>query len=141
MCLMLFFFFSSRRRHTRLVSDWSSDVCSSDLAAARDPSQPWLVICHKNAEQVSRRVCVDPQRFLGVTASVRWERSGKRFVASVLASGPRFVDLSNLSDTPHGQYGGGPDDGKDPGGGVKHGVVAAAARQDGRRARRRDGER
>src|SRR5258706_188060 len=24
------FFFSSRRRHTRLVSDWSSDVCSSD---------------------------------------------------------------------------------------------------------------
>src|SRR5437016_6230630 len=26
------FFFSSRRRHTRLVSDWSSDVCSSDLA-------------------------------------------------------------------------------------------------------------
>src|SRR5438093_7945114 len=25
------FFFSSRRRHTRLVSDWSSDVCSSDL--------------------------------------------------------------------------------------------------------------
>src|SRR5262249_58185534 len=24
--------FSSRRRHTRLVSDWSSDVCSSDLA-------------------------------------------------------------------------------------------------------------
>src|SRR5262249_58499307 len=28
---MLSFFFSSRRRHTRLVSDWSSDVCSSDL--------------------------------------------------------------------------------------------------------------
>src|SRR5215213_23148 len=29
---LCFFFFSSRRRHTRLVSDWSSDVCSSDLA-------------------------------------------------------------------------------------------------------------
>src|SRR6266850_4643688 len=29
---MLFFFFSSRRRHTRLQGDWSSDVCSSDLA-------------------------------------------------------------------------------------------------------------
>src|SRR5205814_7789565 len=27
------FFFSSRRRHTRCLSDWSSDVCSSDLAA------------------------------------------------------------------------------------------------------------
>src|SRR5208282_6183447 len=26
------FFFSSRRRHTRCYRDWSSDVCSSDLA-------------------------------------------------------------------------------------------------------------
>ena len=29
--LFLFFFFSSRRRHTRYIGDWSSDVCSSDL--------------------------------------------------------------------------------------------------------------
>src|SRR5947207_15900918 len=29
---MVFFFFSSRRRHTRSLCDWSSDVCSSDLA-------------------------------------------------------------------------------------------------------------
>src|SRR5256885_16245623 len=29
-----FFFFSSRRRHTILQGDWSSDVCSSDLAKA-----------------------------------------------------------------------------------------------------------
>src|SRR5688500_19629475 len=27
----MLFFFSSRRRHTRLQGDWSSDVCSSDL--------------------------------------------------------------------------------------------------------------
>src|SRR5258706_10933900 len=30
------FFFSSRRRHTKLVSDWSSDVCSSD------PTNMWM---------------------------------------------------------------------------------------------------
>src|SRR3989440_1258205 len=29
---LFFFFFSSRRRHTRSDRDWSSDVCSSDLA-------------------------------------------------------------------------------------------------------------
>src|SRR2546426_4107451 len=29
--LIMLFFFSSRRRHTRLQGDWSSDVCSSDL--------------------------------------------------------------------------------------------------------------
>src|SRR4051812_49580322 len=34
-----FFFFSSRRRHTRLTCDWSSDVCSSDLAFMRADGQ------------------------------------------------------------------------------------------------------
>src|SRR5690606_40497178 len=29
-------FFSSRRRHTRFSRDWSSDVCSSDLARVRE---------------------------------------------------------------------------------------------------------
>src|SRR3712207_9183257 len=29
---VILFFFSSRRRHTRYWRDWSSDVCSSDLA-------------------------------------------------------------------------------------------------------------
>src|SRR2546426_4255693 len=33
--VMIVFFFSSRRRHTRLQGDWSSDVCSSDLGRAR----------------------------------------------------------------------------------------------------------
>src|ERR1022692_3805228 len=31
MLSLLVLFFSSRRRHTRLQGDWSSDVCSSDL--------------------------------------------------------------------------------------------------------------
>src|SRR5262245_65616247 len=53
--MIFFFFFSSRRRHTRCLSDWSSDVCSSDLRndlaqfekyAAIDParSNRWQVI-------------------------------------------------------------------------------------------------
>src|SRR5437899_5403298 len=38
--LFFFFFFSSRRRHTRCLSDWSSDVCSSDLLFSEiDPVQ------------------------------------------------------------------------------------------------------
>src|SRR5256885_2745794 len=40
------FFFSSRRRHTRLQGDWSSDVCSSDLdrleeAFGQPTDLPW----------------------------------------------------------------------------------------------------
>src|SRR5258705_178431 len=33
-------FFSSRRRHTRCLSDWSSDVCSSDLGPNPDAFDP-----------------------------------------------------------------------------------------------------
>src|ERR1039457_4787899 len=36
----LSFFFSSRRRHTRLQGDWSSDVCSSDLIILVDHDAP-----------------------------------------------------------------------------------------------------
>src|ERR1039457_3700339 len=35
-CLSCWFFFSSRRRHTRLQGDWSSDVCSSDLSPPKE---------------------------------------------------------------------------------------------------------
>src|SRR5256885_14371094 len=35
---MIYVFFSSRRRHTRLQGDWSSDVCSSDLGHGRSPA-------------------------------------------------------------------------------------------------------
>src|SRR5256885_5656366 len=36
--IVCFFFFSSRRRHTRLQGDWSSDVCSSDLCRHGSPT-------------------------------------------------------------------------------------------------------
>src|ERR1039457_1167859 len=42
----MFFFFSSRRRHTRLQGDWSSDVCSSDLRTTNvKPAQPCRICC------------------------------------------------------------------------------------------------
>src|SRR5690242_288219 len=40
--LGFFFFFSSRRRHTRLTCDWSSDVCSSDLASPESDVCPHI---------------------------------------------------------------------------------------------------
>src|SRR5256885_5556015 len=38
--LRCLFFFSSRRRHTILQGDWSSDVCSSDLSDTVAKSAP-----------------------------------------------------------------------------------------------------
>src|SRR4029434_11316162 len=41
---VLHFFFSSRGRHTRFKCDWSSDVCSSDLAVCL-PVRGVLYVC------------------------------------------------------------------------------------------------
>src|SRR5262249_59668740 len=43
----------SRRRHTRLVSDWSSDVCSSDLWAKSVSQALWLQEVLRVAEEIA----------------------------------------------------------------------------------------
>src|SRR5574337_1339386 len=53
-----FFFFSSRRLHTRLSGDWSSDVCSSDLKSL-------LFLCKR--EVLSRRECFRTLIYLEMT--------------------------------------------------------------------------
>src|SRR5437879_13349783 len=49
------FFFSSRRRHTRYIGDWSSDVCSSDLGEES--------LSHHRALPPRRRISPLPRRF------------------------------------------------------------------------------
>src|SRR6267143_875336 len=65
---MFFFFFSSRRRHTRWNCDWSSDVCSSDLAlpaidsilaAAVAESLPTEPLVQKALEGSAKNIPVD----------------------------------------------------------------------------------
>src|SRR5947207_13746891 len=46
---MIDFFFSSRRRHTRSLCDWSSDVCSSDLIPILWPSIDWMSNVNRTA--------------------------------------------------------------------------------------------
>src|SRR5260221_14608980 len=46
---LICFFFSSRRRHTRSLCDWSSDVCSSDLLYAT--SSTWHIMSGGSTEQ------------------------------------------------------------------------------------------
>src|SRR5215211_9546865 len=51
-CLIVFFF-SSRRRHTRSLCDWSSDVCSSDLLVlALRPAGQWPAALEGKPEAV-----------------------------------------------------------------------------------------
>src|SRR5262249_59800286 len=66
-CVGSCFFFSSRRRHTRLVSDWSSDVCSSDLDVVDLEAQPLPVARFRTARSEAgggialRTTAGDPQ--------------------------------------------------------------------------------
>src|SRR5690606_18517920 len=53
------FFFSSRRRHTRFSRDWSSDVCSSDLALTRDAVQVEELPSHDLTRRLARITCRD----------------------------------------------------------------------------------
>src|SRR5438876_6581091 len=70
-----FFFFSSRRRHTRWTGDWSSDVCSSDLA----------------------------ERIRATVESTTWRWSGEAYPLTIscgVAAYPDTVrDLANLQGT------------------------------------------
>src|SRR5437763_17082968 len=52
-----FFFFSRRRRHTRYIGDWSSDVCSSDLPAprARAGARGHEALAERGARQLTQQ--------------------------------------------------------------------------------------
>src|SRR5438034_3632528 len=47
-----FFFFSSRRRHTRSLCDWSSDVCSSDLRRVGGPPEPAMCRRERHGQRI-----------------------------------------------------------------------------------------
>src|ERR1039457_7506443 len=64
-------FFSSRRRHTRLQGDWSSDVCSSDLVA------PWPFL------KAGQFVYINHGPLAGVEGIVIASKNRSRLVVSV----------------------------------------------------------
>src|SRR6266498_3888405 len=59
---VFFFFFSSRRRHTRCGRDWSSDVCSSDLAASLISQQAALALRPDGPRGLKVAAPTEPQR-------------------------------------------------------------------------------
>src|SRR5438132_14173361 len=62
------FFFSSRRRHTRSLCDWSSDVCSSDLGRATDRTTSEILVIFDADYTPSR----SEERRVGKECRSRW---------------------------------------------------------------------
>src|SRR5476649_1437749 len=79
-CFLVFFFFSSRRRHTRSLCDWSSDVCSSDLWGStsavdidKDGKSIWV------AERCGLNSCLDRAtgKMSDLPTVLKFDASGK----------------------------------------------------------------
>src|SRR5439155_5308837 len=68
------FFFSSRRRHTSWPRDWSSDVCSSDLAGAwtSRATLPRPMIAPRNILSRARARARSEERRVGKEWRSRW---------------------------------------------------------------------
>src|SRR5699024_5468583 len=76
--MLLLYFFASRRRHTRSKRDWSSDVCSSDLAVA------WLLTFRR----FSRPAAAPPAAVAALAAPLF---PGLPFVEVMVAATPSGV--------------------------------------------------
>src|SRR5690625_7934569 len=99
---LIFFFFSSRRRHTRWPRDWSSDVCSSDLAG---PDDEEIRSRHRESFRGGMSSVEDP---LTVTEQVARPSAGARRVE---AGEPVFMTCSPVRRI-GGIPGGGPSRGR-----------------------------
>src|SRR5438874_3879675 len=71
------FFFSSRRRHTRSLRDWSSDVCSSDLVAVRiERTGAERVFQRIGQERASNIFACDVAQSSDAAHYIAWKREG-----------------------------------------------------------------
>src|SRR6266496_5258952 len=95
---MFFFFFSSRRRHTRSLRDWSSDVCSSDLLVGNHPVRDVGNFPEKEMHGTDH----DPRRSghpdeAAVAAIAKWRHDSPNLAATSVASASTAGSASSPS--------------------------------------------
>src|SRR2546426_6984390 len=89
---MLVIFFSSRRRHTRLQGDWSSDVCSSDLVLEeRLAALAEQLEAYRERERAMNDALVAAQQFREETRTAA-QREAKVVVKEAEVEGKRVLD-------------------------------------------------
>src|SRR6266571_5948111 len=106
----MIFFFSSRRRHTRLTCDWSSDVCSSDLLLGQYASPADVgrsIAAYRAAVEASGRR-FDPMQ-VGVTRAFFVADTAAEKEAALERRLQNRVRQLRLATRPDGTVHGGPD--------------------------------
>src|SRR5436190_14520258 len=74
------FFFSSRRRHTRSLCDWSSDVCSSDLRLPQLASQ----YLHREKIELAAMLAKLAEQRFGLKGRIHFNVGGSQAVEDSL---------------------------------------------------------
>src|SRR5260221_13734119 len=74
------FFFSSRRRHTRSLCDWSSDVCSSDLHWCRRFTGNCCGLQQLPGNQWNSNLWREATDWKSVVEGKRVDLGGRRFI-------------------------------------------------------------
>src|ERR671910_2883057 len=88
-------FFSSRRRHTRLQGDWSSDVCSSDLILSWYVVKDWREGCER---------CIQILRYGGMGHTMAIHSKNEDVILQFGLKKPAFRICVNTPTT-HGSIG------------------------------------
>src|SRR3546814_4148533 len=60
LCVVFFFFFKQKTAYEMRISDWSSDVCSSDLAFMPLTPHPYLVVVGSSPDAMPRAFLAQP---------------------------------------------------------------------------------
>src|SRR3546814_7930753 len=82
MCLLVFFFFKQKTAYEMRISDWSSDVCSSDLNALTYLQGVFLPVVPKLYARWEAELGRRPASFLRVGSWIGGDRDGNPFVTA-----------------------------------------------------------
>src|SRR5690349_24610258 len=90
------FFFSSRRRHTRSLRDWSSDVCSSDLGSQASSVESAFSCCVWSYSRSAPCFAALPQASAQSSYFVRSEE--RRVGKECRSRGPPDADKNKVAE-------------------------------------------
>src|SRR5256885_6235755 len=102
------FFSSSRRRHTRLQGDWSSDVCSSDLEAQLAKDQAALAQGQADLQryaQLDERKSIAPQTYADQQFLVQQQQAAIKADQAAIAQARLNISLCHITAPVAGRVG------------------------------------
>src|SRR3546814_3576241 len=94
--MLVFFFFKQKTAYEMRISDWSSDVCSSDLREARDQAQ--FRLGKNQLLATGRRVCDATENLVVFGRGLRFlDADGRRGAAARRGDVAELAEIGSAS--------------------------------------------